>query len=125
MIKARDVMTQSVYTVFPDTPVLHAARLLVEKHVSGLPVVDEERNLLGIISEKDLLELLLDITLENKKVEDVMTRDVISFKPDDSLIWICKFLMHHNIRRVPIADHGKLVGVISRRDIMAQILRRK
>jgi CBS domain-containing protein len=125
MILARDVMTQIVFTVFPDTPLLDAARLFVEKHVSGLPVVDESKHLVGILSEKDLLRVLLETDLRGKNVSDFMTREVISFGPTDQLIWICRFLMEHNIRRVPIVENNTLIGIVSRKDIVSQILKRQ
>lgn len=115
-------MTKNVVTVQKDTPVIEAVRLLVKHQVSGLPVVDEDNNLVGMFSEKDALELLQssEFPLE---VKDYMTKDVISFDVKDSLIDICRCLIKHHFRRVPITHEGKkLAGVISRHDIMKKIL---
>ena len=123
MISAGRLMTKNVICVKPETPVMEATRLLVKHKVSGLPVVDEEMNLLGIISEKDMLRLLVEENIESKTVFDFMTKKVISFKDSDSILDICDFLIRNNIRRVPIAKDGKLVGIISRHDILTEIVR--
>lgn len=121
MLEAGAIMTKNVLTVAADTPVLDAAKLLVERKVSGLPVVDEESRLVGILSEKDILKLLTNVDFQ-KCVRDYMTTDVICFEQSDSIEEICQFLIDNNIRRVPILTDGKLVGIVSRRDLIVEIL---
>lgn len=124
MLLTRDLMTKDVITVKDDAPAFEAAELMVKHAISGLPVTDREYRLLGIITEKDLLTLLTDPDPGSKHVFDFMTRKVICFKDDDNILAVCKFLVENNVRRVPIISHsGKLVGIISRRDILAQVLR--
>ena len=98
--------------------------ILVDNHVSGLPVVNEQLHVVGMISEKDLLILLANRQIgENDAVENFMTKDVVSFKEDD-LVWdICEFFIKEPIRRVPITKDSKLTGIISRRDIIKMILK--
>jgi len=123
MLAAGQIMTKNVITVRMETPITDAARLLVEKKISGLPVVDDARKLRGIISEKDLLRILMDAN-PKKCVSDYMTKKVVSFQETDSMGDICEFLGKHNIRRIPIVDqNGRLVGIVSRRDIIAEILK--
>jgi len=122
MFEAKTVMTKEVITVQPDTPVVEAVRLLVKFGISGLPVVDDNKNLVGLLSEKDALQLL-QASEPALAVSDYMTKNVVHFDENDSLIEICNCLIEKPFRRVPITSGGKkLVGVISRRDIMKKIL---
>lgn len=122
MLKAADIMTKDVLTVTPDTPISIAVKILTIRRLTGLPVIDDQKNLLGIISEKDVMGLLLEKEdLQEKKVFEYMTQEVHSFSPSDSVEDICEFLIHRPFRRVPIIKDGKLVGIISRRDIIALI----
>lgn len=124
MFEVKTIMTKDVITVYPETHIYDAMLLLIEKKISGLPVVDKANNLVGIISEKDMLNLLIEKDISGKEsVNDYMTKQVKSFSPDDSAITVCEFFINNNVRRVPIADKGKLVGVVSRRDIIKLILK--
>lgn len=117
-------MTKEVITIEPDAPVLETVRLFKEHKITGLPVIDRDKNLCGIITEKDVLRLLTDKDAPGKKVSDYMTRRVITFKETDSIADVCHFLIKNNVRRVPIVDeNNRLVGVISRWDIIMEIMR--
>ncbi len=122
MFKVRDLMSRDVVTVQPSTPVYEAMRILVENNVTGLPVVDGEGKLQGIVSEKDMLKLLYEEHVENEPVEKFMTRNVVAYEEADTLIDVCECLIANNFRRVPILKDGKLVGIISRSDIIRYIL---
>lgn len=122
MFKARDIMTTDLITVGRRTPIHDAIRILVENNITGLPVVDEDMTLVGIISEKDVLGLLYNIEDKPGNVEDFMTEQVIFFNEEDSLIDITESLIEGNFRRIPIVTNGRLVGIISRKDIIAFIL---
>lgn len=101
------------------------AQVLANKRVSGLPVVDDYMNLLGIVSEKDVLVSLYAPNGTVLAARDLMTTDVVSFNVHDDLFDICDVLVREKFRRVPILDQGKLVGIISRTDIMQHIVRSK
>jgi CBS domain-containing protein len=119
MICAKDIMSKSVATVRQDANVLDIIRHLVENRVTGLPVVSEDRRLLGIVTEKDILEILLhDKDVKEKTAKDVMTTEITCFDEDEDLMEIFKCLVESNFRRVPILSDGKLVGIISRADII-------
>jgi CBS domain-containing protein len=122
---AKHVMKCGLLTVRKDTPVYEAMELIAMRDVTGLPVVDDYMNLVGIISEKDMLKLLYNSQKAAGNVEDFMTDDVVSFNQDDSLFEICDCLINNNFRRVPILAQGKLVGIISRTDIILYILKNK
>jgi len=123
MVVAKDVMKSGLLTVRTSTPVYEAMEILATKNVTGLPVVDEYMNMLGIISEKDMLKLLYDPNAKPGLVEEYMTAGVIGFEQSTSLFDICDCLINNSFRRVPILDGGKLVGIISRTDIMAYIMK--
>ena len=123
MFPVKDFMTKNPITVEEHTSIYDAIELLATYKISGLPVVDKENRLVGVISEWDVLHLLTDAEVnKNATVGDYMTRDVISFKEDDSAIDVCDFFKNSNKRRVPIVNDGKLVGIVSRHDIIKLIL---
>jgi len=126
MISIKSIMTKGVITVLDTLPIYEALDLLMKNKVSGLPVVNKKEDVVGILSEKDVLKILLDKKLNVKKtVSDYMSREVISFSEEDDAIDICKFFIRSHIRRVPIVKDGKLVGIVSRRDIVSIILEAK
>ncbi len=124
MFTAKDAMTSSIITVTEKTDIKDAIKLLVEKNVTGLPVVTEEGYLTGIVTEKDVLQFLYKQTSKNKTVADLMTREIVTFNENDNLIDIFKCLMENNFRRVPILSDGKLAGIISRKDIIKFLFRK-
>ena len=123
MFKAKDVMKTELITIDRYTPIHDAIRILIENNITGLPVVDDDMSLAGIISEKDMLGLLYNIEDKPGNVEDFMTEEVVCFDQEDSLIDITESFMASNFRRVPIVTGGKLVGIISRKDVIAYILK--
>jgi len=126
MFKAEDIMCKKVISVRADTNIYEAMNIMLENKISGLPVVDGCTQLMGIISEKDILRILVEGEVSaDKKVADYMKHDVISFHPQDSIVDICEFLMKNPYRRVPIIDRGRIVGIIARRDIIHLILKLK
>ena len=122
MNKLSTIMTTNVIVVKRQTPISEVIEILLENNITGLPVVDDDMTLFGIISEKDVLSLISVLEDDSAKVEDFMTKDVVSFEQDEDLIAICECLVQNNFRRVPILSEGKLVGIISRKDIIKYIL---
>jgi CBS domain-containing protein len=123
MAELKDSMTKKVMCIKKDTPVIEAIRLMSEKNITGIPVVNDNMILLGIISEQDVLRLLHTFQEENDKtVNDFMTQPAIHFDEKESLMDVCQCLEGNSIRRVPVTSNGKVVGVISRSDILKCIL---
>ena len=122
MHEIRTIMSKDVVTVHPDTPIADVIELLSEHDITGIPVVDAEEHLVGIITEKDIMGLALGEEEVSGRVEDYMTRDVVSFDENEDVIAVCECLLNHDFRRVPILSHGKLVGIISRRDLIKYII---
>ena len=123
MIAPKDIMTKDVITVKTDTPIYEAMELVAKYDISGLPVVDDDMTLVGVLSEKDVINLLyVSEKREEKTVRDFMTQPALYFEQDESLLDVCDFLRKNVFRRVPITSKGKVVGVISIRDVIAYIL---
>lgn len=141
---ARDVMTTEVITVHQEEKLKEVARILMDNKISGLPVVDDAHHVVGIISEKDMvvtagqLQIPFYITLfdgiiflENpkkfqeklkrftaSKVKEVMSTEVIFVEEDTPLDDVINILQKHKINRLPVLRNDKLVGIISRNDIL-------
>jgi CBS domain-containing protein len=122
MLKARDVMNRNVVTINPEATLSDTIKLLLERKISGLPVLDSAGNLVGIISEKDILNFAFSGNIPQTKVKEAMTQKVVSFPPDTDVDKILLAISENKFRRVPIVENGKLVGIISRRDIIKIIL---
>lgn len=123
MIPIEGVMSRQVVSVTADMPIFEAMELLVKHAISGMPVVDGQGFLKGMLTEKDVLEILVKKDFAVKDTVDTyMSRNVISFKEDADAVEICRFFIKSNVRRVPILKDGKLAGVISRRDMIKLIL---
>ena len=123
MLKAKDMMTKDVVCAKKDTPIFEVLELIAEHNISGLPVVNDDLTLVGIVSETDLLSLFdSDDDHSKKTVEDFMTQPPLFFDENESLSDVCDFLRKNVFRRVPITSQGKLVGIISIRDFVKYIL---
>lgn len=143
-LRARDVMTSPAVTVRPDTPVVEAARIMARRRISGLPVVDEDGHLVGIVTEADLLlkeagpgglplvafhaegpppevQPLLR-RYEGRVVADVMTREVVTAQEDTPLHQVAALMARKNVNRIPILRGRQVVGVVSRNDVLKAFL---
>lgn len=113
-LTARDIMTTSVVSVSPTMTVQDLARVLAANKISGAPVVDYKGELLGIVSEADVLSRKLG----QETVLSIMTTDVVAVADTESVHEISLLLSIKRINRVPVLHDGKLVGIISRTDIV-------
>ena len=148
MLKAKDFMTRKVVTVSPETKIDQAGKLLLENHFNGLPVVDQDGRLKGIICQDDLIVqqkkfplpsvfTLLDgvIPLTSSKhlekeiqkmaattVGQAMTPDPITVDPETTVEEIATLMVKKNIHTIPVVDKDKLVGVIGNEDILRTLM---
>jgi CBS domain-containing protein len=122
MTTAREVMVTELITVTEETPITESINLLMKHGISGLPVVDDKFHLVGIITEKDMLRVCHEEKGSLRVVGDLMTRQVRTFQQDDSFANLCDCLLANNFRRVPILAGDKLVGLVSRADLLPTIL---
>jgi CBS domain-containing protein len=135
---AKDIMVQTIISVTPDNGVLHAARLMLDSHVSGLPVIDGDGNLNGILTEGDLLrraelgtaathaqnKLVGDIAAREYikshswRVGDVMTKQVVTAEENAPVDHLAAIMSANGFKRLPIMSAGRLVGIVSRSDLL-------
>jgi len=143
-MNAGDVMTRQVVTVAPDTVIEEAVRLMLENRVSGLPVIDAAGAPIGVVTEGDLLRrietgtdkrhsgwvrlllgpgrLAAEYTRSHaNKVGEVMTSEVVSVAPGTPLAEVVELMESRRIKRVPVVDGGKLVGIVSRANLVAAL----
>src|SRR5690348_15493 len=140
-MKARDVMTRRVVSVEPDATVLEAIRLMLQNHISGMPVIDKTGNLVGMVTEGDFLrrtetgterkrsrwlEFFVGprslaeeyVRSHGRKVEDVMTRDPVTISEESSLEDVVRTMERRRIKRLPVVSGAKVVGIVSRANLM-------
>ncbi len=120
MLTIREVMESHPITVKPESSVREALEILIEKEISGLPVVDANDEIVGILSEKDLLKVFYEP--EGRTVGSIMTRVPVTIAVDAPLVEVFDCLMAFDFRRVLIHEDGKLVGLVSRADLMPALL---
>ena len=138
-MQVQEVMSRSVRTVTPDTRVMEVASIMCLYRIPGIPVVEDEGRLVGIIAEKDVLHCLfpklenlmeegmgnVDLDKEMGKykevlaqpVTDLMTRNPITVTPDLHVLRAASMMVRHRFRRIPVAQHGMLVGMLSLGDL--------
>lgn len=112
---ARDIMTRHVYTTTPDTTVRDAAHVLAERHISGMPVINPAGMIIGMLTEADI------ISKQGERVEDIMSREIVSVSEETSVGEIAQLLSQKKIKRVPVLTDSRLVGLVSRADIVAAV----
>lgn len=117
------VSVNDLITFRPDQTVEEAIDIIIEKRISGAPVLDANGKLVGMLSEKDCLRIIVDqayhnLPIESKKVSDYMTADVKTVSPDNDVVSAANQFLHTAIRRMPVVENGVLKGQISRRDIL-------
>jgi len=123
MLEAKDIMNRNVVCIKKDIPVIDAIRLMAKNNITGIPVVEDDMTLVGILSEQDVLRLFHTYDDEkDRTVNDFMTQPAVHFEEKEPLLDVCYCLRDNSIRRVPITSNGKVVGVISRSDILKCIL---
>lgn len=151
MLTAKDVMSKEPITARPDQDVLEAARIMIENKINGLPVVDSEGRLAGIITQSDLitqqktmrlpsvftiLDGIIPLTstrhLEEEvrkitalKVADAMTRKVVSVAPDTGIRELATIMVEKKFHTLPVIEGGILMGVVGKEDVLATLLDRR
>jgi CBS domain-containing protein len=148
MTKVADVMTRDVITVTPETSLRDLAEILSGKNINGVPVIDDEGDVIGVVSESDLVErnkplhiptvfVILDsiIPLENPwrmqkefkrltatKVEDIYSKPAVCVEPDTDITEVARIMSEKGIHTLPVVDRGKLVGVIGKGDVIRSLI---
>lgn len=117
------VPLNSMVTFKPDQSIQEVIKIIIEKKISGAPVLDDQRHLVGIISEKDCLRIIVDqayhnLPAETRKVSDYMTVKVQSLSPKTNVVEAAIEFLNSSIRRFAVVENGALIGQVSRRDIL-------
>ncbi len=115
----RDIMSKSVVSIRPDATMIEAVKSLTKHHLSGAPVVSAQGEVIGFISEPNLMDVLFDEDVREKKISEFMTRDVQVVRPTDPISTAATMLAMYGIRRLPVVEDGHLIGVVTRRDLLA------
>lgn len=118
MLTAEQIMTPSVVTVGPEATIHDAIELLLAKRISGLPVVDRNGALVGILTEYALLAMAYDKEVTHQTVAQHMTQEVISVDAKTPVNRLADQFIVNRVRRLPVVDQGRLVGLISRIDVL-------
>jgi CBS domain-containing protein len=120
----RDHMDTEVYSVKPESEILDAVGFLLEHRVTGAPVVDEDGHLVGMLTEKDCLKLIAtgaDANRPRGTVADFMTTALTTISPDTDVYYAAGLFLQQGFRRFPVVEAGRLVGAITRFDILRVI----
>lgn len=114
-MNAKDIMTRDIITVSPTMTVKSLAMTLIKNQVSGAPVAAKDGKIIGIVSEADI------VAKKGKDVKAIMSNKVISVSEDTAVEEIAQLMTTHSIKRLPVMDGAKIVGIVSRADIVSAI----
>jgi CBS domain-containing protein len=122
MLTAGAIMNPELVTVPPEASIDQAIEMLLREQISGLPVVDDDGRLVGVITEFALLAVAYDRRVKNHRVKQHMTRELITVEFDDPVSRVADLCIVHRVRRVPVMQNGRLVGIIARRDVLRALI---
>jgi CBS domain-containing protein len=135
-MRAKDIMTTPVVTVTRDTHIKDAAALMVERAISAMPVVDEAGDLVGIVSEADLIPLELTPDPRShilptprrhgpvpRTVGEVMTTRVVALQESADVAEVARLMLRAQVKRIPIVSDARVIGIVSRRDVLKVLAR--
>ena len=125
-VTVADFMTTRLITFHPEQPMEHVMHVLVRNDISGGPVVDNDNNIVGVISEGDCLKVVVRGKYNNMpndcgKVGDCMAKEVVTIPPEMNILEAAKMFLTLKLRRFPVIKEGKLVGQISQRDVIKAV----
>ena len=114
----RDAMTENPRSIGASASVVEAARLMRDEHIGSLPITDDEE-LVGMITDRDITTRVVAEAADPKvtSVGDVVSRDLISVEPDEDLEEAVQLMASHQVRRLPVVENGRLVGIVAQADI--------
>lgn len=118
-MRVKDCMSDNVIWATKNDTVCDVAKLMNDNHVGSIPVCNEEQKVVGIITDRDIIlrSLACDKDIKQTKVTDIMTTDVIKTSKDTDVNWVADIMSKNQIRRVPVVENEKLVGIISIGDL--------
>lgn len=114
----RDIMHKEVITAKPTEQIQRVSKILTEKRVSNIPIINEKGWLIGIVSEKDITQAMESEDFMKKTARDIMTKNVFSVKENDSVEYVSKIFVEQPYRRLPVTRGKRLVGSVTREDVI-------
>lgn len=117
-LTAEHYMSRGVVTIRPEATINEAINVLLERKISGLPVVDDQGRLVGVITEFALMAMAYDQNVQHQTVAQHMTREVITVDVSDTISRVADLCILHRVRRLPVLEAGRLAGLVSRRDVL-------
>jgi len=118
----RDVMKKDIIVVKAHESVQHISKMLTEKNISNIPVIDAKGKLVGVVSEQDIIKAMGSDKFMKLSAKDIMTKNVLSVKENDPLEYVSKIFMEKPYRRLPVTRNKKVVGVITREEIIQSFM---
>ncbi len=122
MATAKEIMDKKVITVNESDSLQDASKVLVKKRLSGIPVVNKKGSLIGFISERDIIAAVSSNNFQKMKVSDAMVCKVTSVEENTPLEHISHLFTNKPVRRIPVTRKGRLIGIVSREDIINRLL---
>ena len=122
MLKARDIMKKDFEAISEDTDVQKICNILIRNKVSGLPVVNSSKKLIGFVSERDIIASINKYGSPKKRAKEIMTKKVVSVNEDALVEQISKIFTERPFRYVPVTRKGAVVGIISRKQVINRLL---
>ena len=122
MALIRDIMSKVVISIRPEHTLMDAVKVLTKHHISGAPVVTRQGTVVGFISEQNLMDVLFDKEARTARVTDVMSLEVHTVESQDTISAAAKLFSMYGVRRLPVLENGRFVGVITRRDLLSHML---
>ncbi|MBL7130575.1 MAG: CBS domain-containing protein [Candidatus Omnitrophica bacterium] len=122
MATLKNIMRRNVKTVKESATISEVSRLLIKNKLSGVPVIDKNKNLKGFVSEKDIVGAIASEKFHNKKVKDIMTEKVIFLEDYTTLDVVSQVFTRHPIKHLPVTRKKRLVGIVSRKDVINNLV---
>ena len=122
MATVKDIMVKQVVTISEDRSLKDISKLLMSKKLSGIPVVNKKDDLTGFISERDIIKAVGEGSFSNKKISDVMTKRVFTVQEGKPAEQVSQIFTDKPFRYVPVMRGNKLVGIVSRKDVISKLL---
>ena len=147
-LAAKDIMNKKVIVISKDASVAELAQLLLRNKIAGVPVTDKDNNIVGMVSETDIITKEADLNVSvsfnysilkslesytkstkeylDTKVEDIMSHEVAAIKEDTPISKIASLMINDNVNRVPVVDdNNKLIGIVAREDIIKSMMKKR
>lgn len=118
-MRVKECMCNNVVCATPNSTICEVAKLMNENHIGSVPVCDENKKLVGIVTDRDIIlrSIACDKDIKQTKVSDIMTTDVIRTSQDTDVNWLASIMSKNQVRRIPVVENEKLVGIVSIGDL--------